>query len=346
MAGVERMARARPKVPTILDVAAEAGVSKSAVSRALSGQGEVSTETRERVESAARKLGYVANAMARGLVSSRTKTIGVLLRDMTRPFYAFLQVAMQKAAEDRGYQIVTVTSAGDPEVADALHALRNLISLQVDGLVVSSARLPSEKIVPFIDRVPIVVAGRRETSRGITSVFCDEADGGTMLADHLLKLGHERIAVVLTSQAYSLSQHARGISMIERIRDAGRTAVVWEVTTDREAAQVTSDQLDGAGVSAIMCLTDDSAVDALEVLRQRGESAPEDYTVTGYDGFGPLATPYLGLTSFRQPVEDIGRTSIDLLLDRIEGKTDQDRLVELRGSFIEGRTSGKPLRLP
>ncbi|ASQ93430.1 hypothetical protein CGL27_10285 [Streptomyces sp. 11-1-2] len=340
------MARARGKVPTILDIAAEAGVSKSAVSRALSGQGEVSAETREKVERAARKLGYVANAMARGLVSSQTKTVGVLLRDMTRPFYALLQTAMQRAAEDRGYQVVTATSAADLGVADALRALRNLVSLQVDGLVVSSARLPSEEIVPFIDRVPIVVAGRRETSRGITSVFCDDADGGTVLAEHLLQLGHERIAVVLADEAYSLSQYARGFAMVERIRAVGKTPVVWQVATDREATQAINDQLDGAGVTAIMCPTDGSAVDALEVLRQRGQSAPEDYTVTGYDGFGPLNTPYLGLTTFRQPVEEIGRTSINLLLDKIEGKTDQDRLVELRGSLIEGRTAGRLPRLP
>ncbi|WP_371105950.1 MULTISPECIES: LacI family DNA-binding transcriptional regulator [Streptomyces] len=108
------MARARGKAPTILDIAAAAGGSKSAVSRALSGQGEVSAETRERVERAARELGYVANAMARGLVSSQTRTVGVLLRDMTRPFYAWLQVAMQRAAEHRGYRIVTVTSGLPP----------------------------------------------------------------------------------------------------------------------------------------------------------------------------------------------------------------------------------------
>lgn len=340
------MAKARGKAPTILDIAAEAGVSKSAVSRALAGQGEVSTETRERVEGAARRLGYVANAMARGLVTSRTRTVGVLLRDVTRPFYGLLQSGMQRAAEERGYQIVIVTSAADPGVTDALHALKILVSLQVDGLVVSSARLPSEEIVPFIERVPIVVAGRRETSRGITSVFCDDADGGTVLAEHLLQLGHERIAVVLIDKSYSLSQYARGISMIERIRAAGKTAIVWEVATDREAFQVITDRIDGAGATAIMCPTDSSAVDALEVLRQRGKSAPEDCTVTGYDGFGPLDTPYLGLTTFRQPVEEIGRTSIDLLLDRVEGKTDQDRLVELRGSLVEGRTAGRPPQRP
>src|ERR1700730_10328081 len=115
--------------------------------------------------------------MARGLVTSQTRTVGGGRRDITRPFYALLQAGMQHAAEERGFQVVTVTSASDLGVDGALQALKGLISLQVDGLVVASARLPSDKIVPFIDRVPIVVAGRRETSRGITSVYCDEADG-------------------------------------------------------------------------------------------------------------------------------------------------------------------------
>jgi DNA-binding LacI/PurR family transcriptional regulator len=334
------MARAR-KAPTIVDVAAEAGVSKSAVSRALLGQGEVSADTRERVERAAQKLGYVANAMARGLVSSQTKTIGVVLRDVTRPFYAWLQAGMQLQAENRGYQIVTVTSAGELEIADALRALTTLVSLQVDGLVIASARLPSEEIVPFIDRVPVVVAGRRETSRGITSVFCDDVDGGHVLADHLLQLGHKRVAVVLVDRSYSLSQNARGVAMVERIRDAGATAVVWEVAADLHAGEMVDSQLDGCDVTAIMCPTDSAMMDVLEVLRRRDKVAPDDFAVTGYDGFGPLASPYLGLTTFRQPVEEIGRTAIDLLVDRIEGRTDQDRLVALRGSLVVGRTASE-----
>ena len=170
------------------------------------------------------------------------------------------------------------------------------------------------------------------------------------MAEHLLSLGHERIAVVLTDESYSLSQYARGYAMVEHIRSAGRTAVIWGVPSDRQATEVLTERLGGAGITerlggagitAVMCPTDQAAVEALEVLRQRGQSAPQHFTVTGYDGYAPLDTPFLGLTTFRQPVQEIGRTAIDLLLDRIEGKTDQDRLVELRGSLIEGRTAGR-----
>lgn len=335
------MTRTGGKAPTILDIAVEAGVSKSAVSRALLGQGEVSAAKRARIERAAHKLGYVANAMARGLVRARTNTIGVVLRDVTRPFYAELQAGMQLQAESCGYQVVTVTNAGELEVADAMRALRSLISLQVDGLLIASARLPSQEIVPFIERVPIVVAGRRETSPGITSVFCDDADGGRQLAEHLLRLGHQEIAVVLVDRSYSLSQNVRGVAMIECIRNSGRTPIVWDAAVDADVGDVVAAQLAESGVTAVMCPTDGSVIDVLEVLRLRGQSAPRDVAVTGYDGFGPWAAPYLGLTTFRQPVRDIGRTSVDLLVDRIEG-TGQDRLVALRGTLIPGRTAELP----
>ena len=145
--------------------------------------------------------------------------------------------------------------------------------------------------------------------------------------------------MILVDSNYSLSQNARGVAMIDAVRAAGAVAVVWEVIADFDAATVVATQLEGSGVSAIMCPTDSAAVDVLSVLRERGQSAPEDYSITGYDGIGPLDTSYLGLTTFRQPVEEIGRTSISLLIDRIEGRSTYDSLVALRGSVIVGRTA-------
>jgi len=334
----------RAKTPTIVDIAAEAGVSKSAVSRALLGQGEVSKEKRKRIEEAAKRLGYVANAMARGLVSSRTRTLGVVLRDVKKPYYAFLQAGMQSQAEKRDYRIVATTNAGELEVEDALREIRNLISLQVDGLVIAPARLPSHQFVGFLERVPIVVAGRHETSHGISSVAVDDVDGGRALAQHLIQLGHRRIAVILVDKDYSVRYGTRGLAMVEAIRAGGGTPVVWDAPTDLHSDEIVMDRLEGSGVSAIMCPTDPAAMDVLEVLRLRGEAGLARYAVTGYDGYGPLAAPYLGLTTFRQPIEEMGRTAIDLLIDRIEGRTEQDRFVSLRGQVIPGRTA-VPVRM-
>jgi DNA-binding LacI/PurR family transcriptional regulator len=330
---------ARPRTPTILDIAAEAGVSKSAVSRALLGQGNVSPENRRRIEAAAKRLGYVANAMARSLVSSRTRTIGVVLRDVKKPYYAYLQAAMQAQAERRDYRIVATTNAGELEVEDALREIRNLISLQVDGLVIAPARLPTSDFASFLERVPIVVAGRQETTRGLSSVACDDVDGGHALADHLLSLGHRKIAVILVDESYSVRYHTRGNAMIQRIESAGGTAVALSAPKDLDSGMVVSLNLDDLDATAIMCPTDAAAMDVLEVIREHGTEYLDRYSVTGYDGYGPLASPYIGLSTFRTPQEEIGRTAIDLLVDQIEGNTDHDRFVSLRGAVAPGRTA-------
>lgn len=330
---------AKAKTPTIVDVAVEAGVSKSAVSRALLGQGEVSPATRRRIESAAKRLGYVANAMARGLVSSRTKTLGLILRDVRKPYYSYLQAGVQHQAERRDYRIVTTTNAGEFEIDDALTEIKNLISLQIDGLIIAPARLPTDEFSSFVARIPIVVAGRREDTEGISSVACDDKDGGRELAHHLLGLGHRRIAVVLVEDTYSTRYSTRGHAMIQAIRDAGATAIVINSPTDLTSAETVEARLDDLDASAIMCPNDSAAVDVLEVLRLRGISALDQYSVTGYDGYGPLSAPYLGLTTYHAPQEEIGRTAVNLLVDRIEGVTDHDRFVSLRGSVVNGRTA-------
>lgn len=317
---------ARTRTPTIIDIAAAAGVSKSAVSRALLGQGDVSPETRRRVEDAAKRLGYVANAMARGLVSARTKTIGVVLRDVKKPYYAYLQAGMQAQAERRDYRIVTTTNAGELEVEDAIREITNLISLQVDGLIIAPARLPASAYLRYLQRTSIVVAGRRETDPRISSVACDEYEGGVLIARHLLERGHRDIQVLLVDEAYSVRYHSRGAGMIAGIRDGGGHAIVREMPTDLVAA----DFAESAGVTAIMCPTDASAIDVL--------GAHDNVAVTGFDGYGPLAAPYIGLTTFRQPVEEMGRTAVDLLVDQLEGITDEARFVSLHGAVVAGRT--------
>jgi len=324
------------KAPTIKDIAVEAGVSKSAVSRALRGEPDVSDETRQRVQAAAATLGYVANAMARGLVSARTGTLGVVLRDITRPFYAELYAAMQARAERSGYRIVTSTSAGELEVADAIGALRSLVSLQVDGVIIATAQLDSEHLLPYSERTPIVVAGRMEANDAVPAVYCDDQDGGTALAEHLLGLGHRKVAVGLVDSAYSLSQHRRGVAMIGRLHEDGAEVVAIPLPNDRELDALFEAS---AGVTAVMCPTDAAMLLMLEYARTSGRPVPAELSLTGYDGLGPFATPFLGLTTYRQPVEEIGARAVEMLLDEIDGRPTEQRHIALRGSIIAGRTT-------
>lgn len=335
----------RSKSPTIIDVAREAGVSKSAVSRALLGQGDVSQGTVERVRAVADRLGYVPNAMARGLVSQRTKTLGVVLRDTTIQFYGYLQVAMQRRASQLGYKVVSVTGVDELTAEDAQEALRSLIALRVDGLIVSSAQLPGEDLVRYVDRVPIVVAGRAEYADGIVSVHCDEEDGGARIAEYVARLGHRDVAVLMVAEKDSASQHARGTAMVATLRDAGVNVRVIDLDSYRGPvgpAVVTA--LADPAITAVMCPSDLAMVKVLEELRVRGIPVPDRISVTGYDGFGYLAEPLFGFTSFRQPIEEIGRTAVDRLVHCVEQGAPGDARTAIRGAVVPGRTTAPPRR--
>ena len=330
------MPRARTRPPTIIDVAKAAGVSKSAVSRALLGQGEVSDSVRRRVIDAADQLGYVANAMARGLVSERTRTLGVVLHDVTDPFAGYLHVAMQTRAAELGYSVVTATNPGDLTFDNALTALRTLISLQVDGLLVCSARFPSERVLPFVDRLPVVAAGRRETA--LSSVCVDDRDGGEQLAGRLLELGHRTVAVILVDGAYSYSQHLRGVAMIARLRGGGASVIVREVATNADVAGVLPGLVDLPELTAVMCPNDRTQVAVMEYCRAAGVDVPGRLSVTGFDGIGPLTTSLLELTTFRQPIERIGRASVDLMIDAIDHGAGEPGQILMRGELVAGAT--------
>lgn len=333
----------RFKTPTILDVAREAGVSKSAVSRALLGQDDVSSETAKKVRAAADRLGYVPNAMAQGLVSQRTRTLGVVLRDTTTQFYGFLQAAMQRRAAEHGYNIVSVTGLDALTAETARDALRSLIALRVDGLLVSSAQLPGEELVPYIDRVPIVVAGRAEHAAGVVSVHCDEDDGGAQLARHLVGLGHRKVAVLLVPEQDSLGQAMRGQAMIQTLESASVEVTTLHMDVFREpVGKYVSQVLSDPAITAVMCPSDITMVNVLEELRLRNVQVPERLSITGYDGFGNLAESLFGFTSFRLPVEEIGATAVDRVIELIETGIPKHQRTAIQGQLIPGRTASSP----
>ena len=334
----------REKSPTIIDVAREAGVSTSAVSRALLGQGDVSSNTVERVREAAERLGYVPNAMARGLVSQRTKTIGVVLRDTTIQFYGYLQAALARRATQLGYEMVAVTGVDELTADDARAALRSLIALRVDGLIVCSAQLSGEELVKYVDRLPIVVAGRPEYAAGVVSVHCDEQDGGARMAEYVARLGHASVGVLLVSEADSASQNARGLAMIETLRSLGVTVRVIGLSSYRgPVGSAVVETLADPEITALMCPNDVTMVNVLEELRVRGIPVPEQLSVTGYDAFGYLAESFFGFTSFRQPLDAIGITAVDRLVEWIEqGVPGPGARTAIRGAVVPGRTAAPP----
>lgn len=336
----------RDSVPTILDVARRAGVSKSVVSRVLTGASGVANTTRERVQSAIDELGYVANAMARGMVARRTNTIGVFVRDVATPFYAHLLTAMQERAAARGYRVVTATGSGQFAAADERRALETLVGLQVEGLVVCTGLLPVSEVLPMAQRVPTIIAGRPETDASLSSVYCDEEGGGRGLADHVWSLGHRRVAVMAMSPEKSLTLAPRTAAMARRLRELGADVLEMpdDLPPERDPGrvdEVVEEVLATQRVTALMTPSDRYAVEALEALQRRGRQASDDLSVTGYDGIKPLTTPLLGLTTWAQPVAVIGAKAVDEVVDQIEGTSLGHHHHMVDGHLIVGRTAVK-----
>jgi DNA-binding LacI/PurR family transcriptional regulator len=326
--------------PTIIDVARLAGVSKSVVSRVFTGQGSVGAGARQRVLDAAAELGYVVNAMARGMVARRTYTLGVFARDASTPFYGHLLTAMQERAYHHGYRVVTTTGAGRFEIADERRALETLVMLQVEGLVVCSGLLPAEDIAAFVNRIPTVVAGRPERHAEIASVYCDEEHGGTGLADHVLALGHRTVAVITLGVEHSLTMSARTAAMVRRLRERGvevlelAGGLAWDVG---ELVPVLAARPD---VTAVMAPSDWHAVRLMETLADAGIDVPGRLSVTGYDAVG-YNTSLIGLTTWRQPLDTIGARAVDAVVGLLDADSPPSHQA-LHGELMPGRTAGAP----
>jgi DNA-binding LacI/PurR family transcriptional regulator len=326
------------------DVARAAGVSRALVSLVMRDSPKVSLERRQRVLDAAAELGYVVNAMARGMVARRTYTLGVFVRDASTPFYGHLLTAMQERASHHGYRVVTTTGSGRFEIADERRALETLVMLQVEGLVVCSGLLPAEDIAAFVNRIPTVVAGRPERHPGITSVYCDEEHGGAGLADHVVELGHRTVAVITLGVEQSLTMSARTAAMVRRLRQRGVDVLELAGGPASGVGALVPAIAARPDVTAVMAPSDWYAVRVLEALAEAGIDVPGRLSVTGYDAIG-YNTSLIGLTTWRQPLGSIGARAVDAVVGLLDADSPPSHQA-LHGELVPGRTAAPPSQGP
>lgn len=321
------------RLPTIIDVAERAGLSKSVVGRVLSGEGSVSSKSRDRVLKAASDLGYVVNAMAR-IRADRTNTFGVLVRDPGSPFYGALQGALQSRAHERSIRLVFTAGRGGANLSAEQQALQALLSLRVDGLLICSSVLPAGDLLPFAQRSPTVVVGRPEYDDRLGSVFCDEEDGTEQLGSHLTQLGHRDVGVILIPSAVAPTLHVRSNLMIAALQARGLNAHVVNIESKLGLPHAVRTLL-RMKVSAIMAPNDGWAISILEHLKSIDRL--HAVSVSGYDGIGVAASPLLGLTTIRQPIAEIGSLAIDQLVDEASDQI-SPRHIALKGTLMTGET--------
>lgn len=324
--------------PTLHDVAARAGVSKSLVSLALQGSPKVAPASREAILAAADELGYRPNRTASSLVRQRTHTIGVHILDLHNPVFAEILDGVQEAVRGHDYSTLLVTGNADP--ATERTEITRLLESRVEGLVLIAHRLSEEDLAAIAAEVPtVVVTWRTDGIPGVDSVAGNDAAGAQLAVDHLVSLGHTRIAHVSGGDNRIARERRTGYERAMRAHGL-EPHVVDGAFTERGGYVGTESAVD-AGSTALVVANDLAAIGALAALRAGGLSVPDDVSVVGYDGMRLLDS--LDLTTVAQPLADMGRTAADLLMGRIAepGRASVHRQVETR---LVARGSSGPLR--
>jgi len=329
--------------PTINDVAARAGVSKSLVSLAIRGSDKVSDDSRALILQAAEELGYRPNAAARNLADRRSHTIGVLLHDLHNPIFAEVLDGVQEVVRAQGYRMMLVTGHGDP--GREASELATLLEFQVEGLILISHRLDPRLARRVARERPVVIVTRQDiTGPGITTVCTDDQLGARTAVEHLISLGHTRIAHI-----------SGGGNQIARDREIGYRAAMTAAGLAHAIHIESGDFTESSGKTAAMAVlasrpettsmfvaNDLSAIGALVATQESGRDVPGDVSIVGYDGMALAALGSLNLTTMAQPFAAMGRDAAERLFRRIESPKARLAPSQVVSELLPRGTTGPP----
>ena len=326
----------------IVDVARRAGVSVGSVSRVINDHPTVSSATRERVEAAVRELGYVPNAIAGSLRSRRSKTIGLIIPDVTNPFFSELALHVERSAAAAGYDLILGNS--DNSAERQKHYLRALAVRRVDGIILAPARGVDTS---FEFEIPLVGVDREVVGRQF--VASDNRAGAKSAIEYLHQLGHSLIACVAGPKDLRNAQERRtGYEEVALpiLRSAGVDPAAYMVTADfsYDSGYAAIRRLMDVAPrpTAIFASSDQQAIGGLRAAADLGLAVPGDLSIVGFDDI-PLAKLVMPrLTTVGQPVAKIGTFAMQLLLDLLSGATPPRRRRHLLATSLQIRQSCAP----
>jgi DNA-binding LacI/PurR family transcriptional regulator len=322
--------------PTQHSVAVKAGVSRALVSLVMRDAPNVSKESRQRVLDAAEELGYRPNAFARSLASKRVHTIGVLVNDVTNPYFGSLYASLAKAASAVGYDILTAPGTRNPQKESGL--INTLLEHQVAGLALLSPLLRTSDLSSLIAGVPTVIVGRNMSIPEIDVVTTDEDQAAGLVISHLSALGHTDIVHISGGSNRPAIDRAAAYRAVMREFGYPARVVTGSFTEPGGKSGVGRILAGGRLPTAIVAANDLCAVGAIGALIAAGIHVPDDVSVIGYDDSQIAQLDLVQLTSVRQPVDQFGSVAIDTLLRRIDGP-DLTRSVRRIGATLAVRAT-------
>ena len=322
--------------PTIHTVAARAGVSKSLVSLVLQNSPNVSAQRREAVLAAMAELGYRPDPVARSLVQRRTRTIGVVIDDLSNPWYVDLLHGLRPVLHEHGLRPLLADGRTEPDAVNALSDLR------VDGIALVGTPSPSAvtQVNELAGRLPVVVAGSREPRLATVDLVANDDDAGARaVTAHLVELGHRRIAHIVGEGEVGLIRRAGYEATMHGAGLAPET--VQGDWTENTAIRVAMDLLRADDrPTAIFAANDLAAVGVLTAADELGLQVPEDLSVAGYDNDFVSRMRRIDLTTVDPHITDVGREAAEVLVTRLAGDTRSTATRLLRPTLVIRSTTG------
>ena len=310
---------------TIREVALRAGVSTATVSRVLAGIGNPRPDTTAAVLAAAKELDYRPSGVARSLRMRRTRTLGLIVTDIQNPFFPEVVQAADQAARALGYSILLGSAAYDEE--RAMHYLDLMVDRRVDGMIIATSQL-SERSWRLLlgSPVPVVVVNAEPVGLPVPVITSDSAAGSRLAVQHLVSLGHRKIAYVRGPVSFTAD-----IPRFDGFLAACREAGLPEADTpdfrgdgqfeggERAAAELLGHRSD---ITAIACYNDVTAIGVLRTLRAIGRRVPADISVMGCDDIAAASWVVPALTTVVQQKTEMGRRAIEHLAHALDGSED------------------------
>ena len=325
--------------PTMDDVAAKAGVSRALVSLVIRNSPRVSEHSKEKVLAAASDLGYRPNLWARSLASGQTGTVGVMLDDLHNPYFTEAAEGLAEASATAGKQVLI--NSGWQREAGQLEAVESFLNLRTDGIVLLGPRLSVHVLDDFASQVPVVSVSTYVQSDRFDTVNNDEDHGANLIVDHLVELGHERIAHIDAGQAPGGPERRSGF--IKAMMRYGLAPIVVDGAYTEEAGSMATEQLMTLTTppTAIFANNDLAALGAMVHLANIGAKVPDDVSLIGYDDTRLASIGSISLSTVHQPRQQLGRLAMELLLDRLDGRTEARH--ELMKPWLVPRSSTGPV---
>ncbi|MGI9202904.1 MAG: LacI family DNA-binding transcriptional regulator [Woeseiaceae bacterium] len=336
------------KKVTIKDLADVVGVHHSTVSRALSPEKreKISPAVVKQVEKAAKKLGYFPNIVASSLKQNRSFTIGVLIPDLMNPLFPPIIRGVQDAAEAAGYTVITANT--DDEEGKERDALRMMQGRSIDGVIITTARREDPIVEQCIENdIPFVLVNRTVDRDGVNAVVLDEDFGIRSVLDHLVGLGHSRIAHVAGPQRTSTGFHrAKAYSEYMNIQrlNADLTETTERFTIEEGRRAFRALWARESQLTAVVAGNDLLALGCIDAMKEAGLAVPSDVSITGYDDMLFLERMSPALTTVQVPKYEMGSQAMKTLLEMMGGEAKAPVVLRMQPKLVVRGSTAKASR--